>query len=300
MVLGWLRERPVSERRARGDLERVYHEVRETLRVTGVNLVFRRWAAIPGALPALWEALRSVAATRAFEDAADALRADAVDLARDLPPPGAAPQVPLGPSQAFQLDAALDLYRYVNPKLLLLVAATRMALEGRGASAPSAEAPQEEVERGAPPDMAAMELVPARPTDARLRALFRRIERAHGVEELNSDYRTLALWPRYLEAAWTGLEPVMGGAAYAERARRLRERARTLAAPAPIALSTSALRARGVDTDDLAHVTASFERVLPLLILNVTLVALDRREPDDLRRSPFPPAARPRRHEVTP
>lgn len=301
MVLGWFRERPVSERRARGELERVYHEIRETLRVTGVNLVFRRWAAIPDALPAVWEALRPIAETRALEDAADALRAEAVEAVSDLPRPGAAAAVALGPSQAFQLDAALDLYRYVNPKLLLLVAATRLALEGRAALAPAIDASAERVERGAPADMAAMELVPSRPRDPQLRALFQRIARAHEAEEVNSDYRTLALWPRYLEAAWEGLERTMRDPRYPERARRLRERARTLAAPGPLALSPRALRARGVDVDDFAHVTASFERILPQLILNVSLIALERRGVDDLKRSPFPPAAARREaHEVAP
>lgn len=73
-MFGLNRHEPVSEHEASGEIERVYHEIRQTLRVTVVNLNFRTWAAYGDFLPFLWDAISPNSQTKAFGSAADQLR----------------------------------------------------------------------------------------------------------------------------------------------------------------------------------------------------------------------------------
>jgi hypothetical protein len=52
------------------------------------------------------------------------------------------------------------------------------------------------------------------------------------------------------------------------------------------------VKALGEDADEVMQTTEQFEQLLPGLILNIALLALDWSEPEELARSPFPaPAA---------
>lgn len=73
-----VKAKPVGEREATGDIERVYHEIKQILRVSGVNLNFRTWAGYGKFLPAMWDAIRPNLETRIFEGGADQIRAAAV------------------------------------------------------------------------------------------------------------------------------------------------------------------------------------------------------------------------------
>ncbi len=170
-MLGLGKKKPVPEHEAEGEIERVYHEIRQVLRVTGVNLNLRTWATFDKFLPPLWDALRPNLETRAFETAADRVRSDAVDAATDLPRLDAVASGMLGESQRFQIQRALDLYHYINPKLLVLTSAVRLALDGETIGADVADAP-EQIGRGQPAKMFPMEMVAEEPEEKELRDLF--------------------------------------------------------------------------------------------------------------------------------
>lgn len=292
-MFGLGKPKPVDEYQAHGETERIYHQIRQTLRVTGVNLNFRTWAGFEHFFPAMWDAVQPNLDTRIFEDAADQIRSEAVDAADALSRIGALTEADLGESQAFQVRAALDLYHYVNPKLLVLTSGVRLALEGEPMGQPGS-AGSELVERGAPAGMYPMEMVDEDPDDKQVEAVFRDIKKTLGLSQINSDYRTLALWPDYLEAGWKGLKPVVKSDEYRQAADALRERSRTLARrlPHPIALSREQVEALGEDANEVMQTTEQFEQLLPGLILNIALLTLDWTEPEALARSPFPaPAA---------
>lgn len=222
---------PVDEHGVRGDTARIYHEIRQTLRVSGVNLNFRTWATFSHFFPAMWAAMQRIAASRAFESASDDVRARAADLAVTLP--ALRTNAAVGESQRFQIEAALALYHYINPKLL---------------------------------------------------------QKTLQLSSINSDYRTLALWPDYLEPAWGALKPVVQTKAYREAAVALGDHARAAADrfPTPQGFDLRRFGARGEKTQALSDVTDRFERLLPPLILNVGLFARDWWPDDRLRPSPFP------------
>lgn len=292
-MLGLGKPKPVDEYEARGETERVYHQIRQTLRVTGVNLNFRTWAAFEEFFPAMWDAVQPNLETRIFEDAADRIRAEAVHAADALGRVAALAEADLGESQTFQVRAALNLYHYVNPKLLVLTSAVRLALRGESLGQPGST-PPELIQRGAPAGMYPMEMVDDDPESKQVESVFRDIKKTLGLSQINSDYRTLALWPDYLEAAWKGLKPVTQRDEYRQAADALRERSRTLARrlPHPVALTREQVEALGEDADEVIQTTEKFEQLLPGLILNIALLALDWTEPEELARSPFPaPAA---------
>lgn len=83
-MFGLGKPKQVAEYEAEGETERVYHEIKQTLRVTGINLNFRTWAGYEKFFPAMWDAMRPVVETRDFQDAADRVRAEAVRAACDL------------------------------------------------------------------------------------------------------------------------------------------------------------------------------------------------------------------------
>lgn len=294
IVLG--SRKPVTEQAASETVAKTFQEIKQALRVTGVSLNFRTYAAYERFFPAMWEAMRPNVETRAFEEAADRLREEAVHAAAGMERLSVLARAQLGESQAFQAESALLLYHYLDPKLLLFQAALARALE-QDAAEPRADRPAgsaELIERGAPARMPPMEAIEEPADDPAVRRALADIKRTMALEELPCDYRTLALWPRYLTAAWQRLKPVVRGEGHYTASLRLGELAGQLAStlPHPIALSRDSLSRDGEDVDAILADTKRFVRCLPPLILNVALLVLDWEAPELARRSPFPAKAR--------
>lgn len=294
-MFGLGKPKQVAETEADGEIERVYHEIKQSLRVTGVSLNFRTWAGYEKFFPVMWDAMRPTVETRAFEEAADQVRAEAARAAETLGRLDAASQVQLGESQAYQIKAALDLYHYVNPKLLVFTSAVKLALNGdHQARGESRVGTLELIERGVPARMYPMEMVSADPDDERISRLFADIKETLSLSSINSDYRTLALWPDYLETVWGKLKPVNKREEYKHSSDRLREAARDLARalPLPISLTRRRVKELGEDADEIIKTIEKFEQLLPSLVINIALFELDWRTPDEAVKSPFPAATR--------
>lgn len=281
--------KPLTEHEAHGEIEQAYHEIRQVLRVSGINLNFRTWAGFGKLFPGLWTAIRPNAGTAAFETSADALRSDAVRTAQTLARLQVLDRARLGESQRFQIRAALALYHYINPKLLVLTSAVRLALNGEQVGGDGA-ADQRPLPRGIPERMYAMEMVEEEPDDPRMRQLFEDIKNTLSLSSINSDYRTLALWPAYLEPAWNALKPVVIRDDFRAAADRLRENAREHARrlPYPVGLTREHVRELGEDDGQFVEMTHRFEQLLPALILNIALLSLDSQDERACLASPFP------------
>lgn len=286
-----MKPKQIPERAAEGELENVYHDIKQTLRVSGINLIFRIWAGQKNFLPELWRSFRPNAETRAFEEMADRLRADSVRAAAAVGRLQAAESAPLGDSQAFQLDAALDLYHYINPKLLLMASAAVMALEGQAIGRGADGAGVERIERGIPARMYPMEMVSEKPDDKALRDLFEDIKQTLSLQSINSDYRTLALWPTYLFVLWSRLAPFVKRPEYERATRVLREASREYVRALPFTFQMQSSRIEE-SLDNVFETSRNFERLLPALILNISLAQADRHSLERCLASPFPAASR--------
>ncbi|QSQ11826.1 halocarboxylic acid dehydrogenase DehI family protein [Myxococcus landrumensis] len=285
------RVKQVSEHRAEGDVERVYHELRQTLRVSGVDVSLRTWAAHPRFFVAMWEAMGPNVETRAFEELAAGLWQEVLDTTVRWEVLGAWSAVKLGPSQRFHARGALELYEAMQPRVLLMVSAVRLALEGHVVGRRGVPGELERLERGIPSRMAAMEWVAQKPRDALTRTLFTDIEKTVGPPGVPGEYRALACWPEYLEAAWRRLKPRMKDEDFQAAAESVREsaRRRALALPFEVPLSRERVAALGEDVNAIARVTQALETRLPSLLLNLSRLVQD---VPDMLRQPMPGAAR--------
>ena len=126
----------VAQQAATGDMARLYLDIRRTLRVPIVNLLYRVWATEGRALELLWGVARPNLQTIDFEAKADSLRCEAVEkITYDVEVPSELPRIgnlKLAAADVAQLRRELDLFHYVNSKLLLHCALLKKALGWRG------------------------------------------------------------------------------------------------------------------------------------------------------------------------
>lgn len=248
---------------------RVYDDIQDTLRVPIVNLIFRTLANHPDYLEDAWARIRPTLRSRAFEQAADELRAEA--LLEPAPDGGGVDWDATG--DLHRIRAFNDTIHYVLPKLLLT--ATLLHEMDFGPS-PAAAAPSPGDASPVPPGPAEgtvkVEMVDADTDDPRLRALFDSVKERHGHPLVSSYYRGLGNWPDFLDAAWSRVEPRVRSASYDARGRDLvasaRERVRTLPVHAgPAAGPDEARRA------EIGEVLAAFRlRFIPDMLVDACLI----------------------------
>jgi hypothetical protein len=281
--------KPIPEHEAVGETERIYYEIRQTLRVTGVPELFCSWAGHGQFLPWVWSVLQPNAETQVFEEAADRLRAEAARLIKPMEKPDVVSHVRLGESQTYHIRASLDLYHYLYPKLLLLASAVQLALRGERVGTERIR-PVERIERGAPARMIAMEWMPEEPHDPRLRDLFEEMKKSSKLPVLTLGIRTLALWPDYLIEARKRLMPILVAPDYKRAEERLSGTARKEARnfPYPVSIPQEKVKAVVPDVEEIAALTSHFQRAYIRCLFNVALLECDWKEADALAVSPYP------------
>jgi hypothetical protein len=289
------RPKPISERSAGGEIDRVYHEIKQTLRVTGVPLNFRTLAGYDGILPLFWDQLHPNLQTRDFETSSDRIRVRAAQSAASLFPARGMTRVMLGESQRFHIQRALKMYHYINPKLLLLTSALKISLHGENIGRPDASpASTPLIARGIPRKMYPMEFASEPPDDDRVQAAYDDIKRTMSLPAVFGEYRTLALWPDYLTSAWQRLKPMLRLSAAREASEQLRQLSLHLARelPFPVELSLRSIQSAGEDPEQVLRLVERFETLLPSLILNNCFMLLDWLTEQELKESPYPAADR--------
>jgi hypothetical protein len=204
----------VSEVEARGDLARIFEDIRQVLGVPVVNLIFRHLATLAGGLAWSWGVLRPLYASGRVADAADRLE-------RSLPLPAVTP-VSRESLRHAGVDArgeraiahVLDSYNRSNA--MNLVALTGLLEWLRvGEAARQASADYEPAPRPSPGESEAGEPLPSLLTlgdmNESTRALVLDLNtfgaRGDG-HVLASMYRHLAHWPGYLGLAAGLLRPL--------------------------------------------------------------------------------------------
>lgn len=279
----------VREGEAPAALAGTYVEINEVLRAGFVPLLFRAIAAVPGALKPLWRALRPSLASRAFEQAGDDLRASLALAAVELHTPLIEPALAASGLDVDALDEVrelVQLFHYVDPKLLLAHAAIERALHGErvgGAAVSGLLAGPVPPPGPLPP----LRLAPEHPGGIQ-GELFDEILAATRLPVATTDLRALARYPDFLATAWEGLSPVFRDrridAVLGAIARRVRELLPAL--PGPIELAPDVLpdpQARARLQSVIDHLGPALPRLA--LLASVLRVALD--GPEAALDSPF-------------
>jgi hypothetical protein len=255
-------------------IQAVYEDIKQTLRVPIINLIFRTLANDPAYFIAAWERTAPVARTRGFEAAADDLRAEAV-----LEPSPDASGIdwdrtgPLDEIRDFN-----DTIHYILPKLLLIVTAWD---EGEW---PGGHGDASPLPRGVADGTRKGSMVGIEDAVERVRQLLQREQDAHGHPLVSSYYRVLANWPDFLEPAWNRVEPRVGSAPYRERMSRLVQRATDAVQALPLAGSIP----NEARTEDISMLLAAFRReFIPSMMLDVALIKTMLDGQDAARQSRF-------------
>jgi len=201
----------IAEADATGDIAALYADIRATLGVPIVNLIWRNLAATPGGLAWAWGAVKPLYAAGRVQNEARALRA-----AQRLPE---MPSLPAAALRACGVDAGaerviraiLDSYDRSNALNLVTLSALLARLRKEAAPAASAPAPagapEPPIGAALPPLLAPAEMSP----DAA--ALVRSVNRlgTRGRDHiLVSMPRQLAHWPGFLALYWSLLAALDG------------------------------------------------------------------------------------------
>jgi hypothetical protein len=275
----------VLEENAAPSVKRVYDDIKAAFRVPLVNLVFRDLARHPDFLQLAWRQLHPNVQTVYFERQADLLRARAVEVASGL---GTAP-----PLEDEEASTTLQVFHYVNPKILLAVAALRSAVGGQYPKLeelPAAE--KRKVPGGVPTGAPEIMMVDAS-VEGPSSALLSEIRAATGVPLVNSDYRALARWPDYLTEAWRCLRAARAEESFVRREREIRlmaERA-ILILPFRMDVSAHTMRLCGLDEqsiDEVRSILNLYYRALPGLIVSIAFLSIGALGAERARQSPFP------------
>src|SRR5438128_8743822 len=260
----------VDETQADRQTIEIYELVTRKMRVGRVPLLFKALAAEKALMPC-WQALRPAIRVRAFEEAADDLRARAARSAVDLGCPLIETQLEWAGYDVDEIDeirGQVDIFHYVDAKLLMAVCVLAEALSGGVGGVASGPRAAQRVPRGVPHDMDPIELVPE-DANGTLAKVFRSIRMHQGLGLVPDEFRALGRWPRYLELAWSDARKRDGEAqarvALSEIAGSADDAARQL--PVRAEITGEALRAAGADPARVRALLQRFRRALPALVL---------------------------------
>jgi len=261
----------VSESEATGKTAAIFSDIKSTLRVPLVNLIFRVLATYPDYLQLAWQELKPNAQTVYFEQQSDEIRRYAVESTRSL---GQSPQAPEPAA------AALRVYHYINPKLLLAAGALRAATNGQQPRLQGLPIGQKrQLRPGVPSDSGPIDMISPEEVPLKVRAIFDDLQNTMQVPVINSDYRTLAQWPDYLDDAWAALRPVVQKPEYAAAELGLHQIVdeSIVALPYRMTLNPHALRQSGLseqDLDAIREILETFYDLLPGLVLNIAFLSV--------------------------
>src|SRR5919201_425339 len=255
----------VDETQANRQTIEIYELVTRKVRVGRVPLLFKALAAEKALVPC-WTALRPAIRVRAFEEAADDLRARAARAAVDLGCPLIETQLEWAGYDVDEIDqirGQVDIFHYVDAKLLMAVTVLAEALSGGVGGVPRGPRGEQRVPRGVPQDMDPIELVPEDANGA-LGKVFRSIRVHLGLGLVPDDFRALGRWPKYLELAWADArkrdEERAARAAVKEITRSAEEAAAQL--PVRVEIAQATLRDAGADPVRVRSLVQRFQRAL--------------------------------------
>jgi Halocarboxylic acid dehydrogenase DehI len=270
--------RMVSESEAQGETARIYAELKETLGIPHVSMAFRILAAFPRFFPLFWQCAQPLLQTGEFFTAADQIRIQAYSQMRssfDVPDLGSKlVEFEFTPRAQEEIRDVVELYEYVNPVLLLVMAALVQGFE-HPESLPSKHGhlPVHHLRHPSRPILVDERVAPE-PT----RKLYDDIKQTMGTPYLNTSYITFGRWPDFLAEYWRSLKPMIGTPSYEKARVALREFALNAAndLPEAIHLSRATLDKAGVSNEERSIALQTVHFFLDLLGKQVLNIAFAR------------------------
>lgn len=264
----------VAEGEAKGEIAQIYLDLKDTLGIPHVSMVFRILASYPKFFSLFWKCARPMLQTGEFFTAAEQIRAQGYNQVKSgfsVPDLHARlTELEFTERAQEEVQDVVNLYEYINPVLLLVMAALIDGFEHPEG------APKHGVLAAHHPSH------PARPilVDERLapeptRKLYEDIKQTMGTPYLNTSYITFGRWPDFLREYWGALKPIIGSPGYEQQRAALRQFALTAAndLPETIHLSQKNLVDAGVGEEERSQVLQTIHFFLDLLSKQVLNIA---------------------------
>lgn len=266
--------RLVSEGEAKGETAQIFAELKETLGIPHVSMAFRILASYPRFFTLFWKCARPMLETGEFFTAAEQIRVQGYDQVKSgfSVPDLHAKLTELGFTERAQEEVqdVVNLYEYVNPVLVLVMAALKDGFEHPEGASKHGILPAHHPSHPARPILVDERLAPE-PT----RKLYEDIKKTMGTPYLNTSYITFGRWPDFLREYWDSLKPIIGTAAYEQQRAGLRQFALAAAndLPETIHLSKTNLEEAGVGEEERSLVLQTINFFLDLLSKQVLNIA---------------------------
>ena len=241
----------VRESEAEGKVKAVFEDVKTTLGSPTVGLLFRRLAVYPWYLQLAWRNLKPNVTIHYFNVSADSIRRAAADAVETRVGPLAGP----APGAAFQ--NAVQLFRELDPKLLMVTGLLRAGTNGQVPTMNMITAAEKRIvpSRRFAFDSELIEV--SGETGATGQALIDEIYIDSGISPGQLDLSVLAASTDTLSNVWQAVKPAVTGPEAERAALHLRAMAAnaTEAMPFRMEISATASRQSGLSEDQIDSVT---------------------------------------------
>ncbi len=188
----------ITEDEASGEIARIYRDIRESLGVPVVNLIWRHLATVPGALPWAWDSLKPLYVSGAITEAAALLRASLRTDQNLVFSSSTLKSVSLSPNDLRSISVVLNSYERSNSLNLIALNALLAKIDGVDIQErdrlPQVAIDEKSVVHGEMPELLALANM-----EAEVRDLVEELNQIGGRSDIMpSMYRHLAHWPQYL------------------------------------------------------------------------------------------------------
>ncbi|HVH89062.1 MAG TPA: halocarboxylic acid dehydrogenase DehI family protein [Terriglobales bacterium] len=268
----------VHEADASGRTLDIYQEIKSSLGIPHVNVIFQAYGAYPAFLDLMWKSLRPAVETRDFFQRSERLRGEAYTRTHNyfsIPDLCASiRQVQFSAGAQHELTDIVELFHYNNPLLLLIAAVQLQAFEDGPASHRTGDIGAEHPVFAQKPIKITEESA-----SAAIRKIYEDIKRTLGVNVVNTDYQAFARFPDFLNLYWAALKPAVLSPLYGENRHALRESAVSLASDLPNApqLTVEHMLEAGLSSEEISaaiHITEEFLDLLSGLVLNIAFAKI--------------------------
>ena len=277
-VVRFVRESDVDDERVR----EAFRNVKASLRMPIVNGLFQAYATSPRFLDVVWRRLRPSLLAVSFVERARRIAALAesgiagwqvADHAALLHARN------LSEADLRRMRDIADLFRQVNPKLLIVALAVDRALAGEsvgGVGSPGPRHPGDSDDIGYDYRTLVMPAVEEGEGPLRVRTIFEDLRSVTGLPFVSGDYRAMAASPDWLEVWWRDCKPAISDPHYGTLCQAIAGEAMSAANELPyrLTLSQTLLAANDVDAAErarIASVNKVFCDMLPGLIVNTAI-----------------------------
>jgi len=283
---------PVREESAPEEIKVIYEDIKDSLKLPWVPVMFQAFAMYPPCLQFIWNQLKPSVGTAQFHSEAERIRGYAETFMSEAHiqeyKHEDALRNNLSVNDLVHIRTGLEAFTYGNPKLLLLAAALKRAVGGItvGGNGDTASLHDEFGDRV----IKKIDIEPVEESGApdEVLGVYEDIKSTLAVPFVNTDYKTMANWPGFLKLAWEDIKIFMSTPYYSEGKGAMLEFAEVSAdlLPYPVKMGRDEMEGAGVheedfeDLEDLAYLFAGLLPGLTLSVVEMRLVAEDMLEVD--------------------